>query len=144
MRDQPGSVPAENLTLRELSAGAIWNPSVLPWYNVNMEIWRGEAFAHEVLMVPTILELKEVIRMQSEFLRVASIELVSPGSMNETGRWQIEIVAEITDLVNASGLSIPRCKVEGGRTYRGFELEPNDEGLSESLIYRHGAFAIHR
>ena len=135
MRSQRSSSPAEKLTLHELSAGAIWNPSLLPWYNVNMEIWREDAFAQEVLMVPTMLELKEVIRMQSHSLRITSIELVTPGSMNETGRWQIEVVDEISELLDASGLSIPRCKVEGKRTYRGFSLEPNDEGLTETLIY---------
>lgn len=138
MRSQPSSLPTEELTLRELSAGAIWNPSRLPWYNVNMDIWRNEAFAHEALMVPTMLELKEVIRMEGHFLRITSIELVTPGSMNETGRWQIEIVDQISELLDASGRSIPRCQVEGKRIYRGFNLEPNDEGLTETLIYPSG------
>jgi len=135
MRSQPSSLPTEVLPLRELSTGAIWNRSRLPWYNVNMEIWRDEAFAHETLMVPTMLELKDVIRMEGHFLRITSIELITPGSMNETGQWQIEIIDQISELLDASGRSIPRCKVEGKRIYRGFNLEPNNEGLTETLIY---------
>lgn len=135
MSRAPSPPEAEEVTVHEFSEGAVWNPGLIPWFNVNLEVWRGEAIAYEVLMVPTVPELKTLMGMQSHFIRVASIEYVTPGIMNETGRWQMETVIELTELVDDSGSSIQKCKVEGKRTYRGFSLEPNDDGRVENLIY---------
>jgi hypothetical protein len=90
----------------------------------------------QVLMISTLEGLKDVLGQESEHFTVESIDYVTPGFMNETGRWQIESLVEITELSNDGGWGIPRCKVNDKRVYRELSLEPVPEFWNEQVIFR--------
>jgi len=118
-----------------LNSGGAWCPVLLPWFYVSVQIWRIDHFRYEALIIPTAEGLKRLLDQKNAFLKVDAVDYVTPGDMNESGQWKMELLLEMTDLVNAFGWSIPRCKVEGGRVYRGLALEHEDEWGVERAVY---------
>ena len=122
-----------------LKEGLVWHPSLFPWFWVNVKVSdqdRKGRLDDQVLMISTLEGLKEVLGQGSELFTVESIDYVTPGFMNETGRWQIESLVEITELSNDGGWGIPRCKVNDKRVYRELSLEPVPDFWNEQVIFR--------
>lgn len=119
-----------------LDVRAIWNDSPSPWFLISVQVNHGAGFVDEVLMVPTYIHLKEVTRLVSEQFKIHSVDYVTPGLVNRTGRWKIEPVLELSELTYGDGSRLPRCLVQGNRVYRANRLEHPEEFAVEDLIYR--------
>lgn len=115
--------------------GLVRNAELLPWYHVNVQVLQSETTDHQVLMIPTLDALKEVLKQEGASFTIESIDYVTPGYMNESGQWMMERMLEITELFNAGGWSIPRCKMKDGRIYRALSLEPQQDWGNEQVLY---------
>jgi hypothetical protein len=125
--------PEDNLPVHDfLSEGIVWNPLNFPWFNVTVSI---EGDTGNSFMVPSLDQLKRVLAKQNPRLKVESIDYVTPGCMNGSGHWKMEPLVEVTELFNDFGWSIPRCRVNSDRVYRGISLEPADEWKVERVVY---------
>lgn len=131
--------PMEHRPLHDfLREGTVWHSLEFPWFLVTLHVGRKKDATFEVLMVPSLIELKQIFAQENELFKVKFIEYVTPGFMNESGHWKMERLVRISELFNAFGWSIPRCKVQGQRTYRGLSLELRDEWLTEQIVYSLG------
>ena len=121
-----------------LSVGVLWNDRPLPWFLVSMKVRSERHFLDEVLMVPTYHHLKRVFALADDRFQIQSVDYVSPGHVNQTGKWMIEPVLQLSELTSLEGRRVPRCWVGPARIYRGSRLEYPDELGNEQVIYRNG------
>lgn len=136
MSERPTFTKAQIPMHEFLSEEIVRNEFHFPWFNVSVRSGSGKNATVEVLMIPTLQQLKKVFAQENELFRIESLEYATPGQMNGSEQWRMERVLEISELFNAGGWSIPRCKVEGGRTYRGLSLEPSDEWGDEKVLFQ--------
>lgn len=119
-----------------LTTGVLWNAQRFPWFLVSVRVRDEGRLLDEVLMVPTHLHMKDVVRLVSETFHIVAVDYVSPGHVNGSGKWMIEPVMELSELSSLEGLLVPRCKVAADRVYRGHRLEHSGELGNERTIYR--------
>lgn len=135
VRDRP-KFPMRPIPLHDfMSEEIVWHPVDYPWFNVTIRIADSRCSVPELFMVPTLGHLKKLLIQQNDNFKVESIEYVTPSSMNGTGQWKIERLTEVTELFNEEGWSIPRCRVNNHRVYRGISLEPAEEWPIERPVY---------
>lgn len=120
---------------RDFRDGLVWNSDLKPWFNVNLVIKAKGIQTYECLMAPSVLELRGILSKQSGSLQIQSIDYVTPGKMNESGKWQMETLIEVSELMDPSGMVTVRCRVEGNRIYRDLTLEHKARWYSETLLY---------
>lgn len=120
---------------RDFCDGLVWNSGLKPWFNVNLVIRANGNQSLECLMAPSVTELRKVLSNQNGSLQIQSIDYVTPGKMNESGKWQMETLIEVSELMDPSGMVTLRCRVEGDRIYRDSTLERKAKWYSETLLY---------
>jgi hypothetical protein len=128
--------PTEHLKLHDFMCdGIVWHPIDFPWFNVTLCVGEEHRSSSEVFMISSLDQLKKVLEQQTDSFKVQSIDYVTPGFMNGSGQWRMERLLEISELFNPYGWSIPRCRVDGDRVYKGVRLEPSDEWTIERSVY---------
>lgn len=132
---KPDLHPTDKGFPRDFCDGLVWNADLKPWFNVNLVIKIKGTQSFECLMAPSVLELRKILSKQSGSLQIQSIDYVTPGKMNESGKWQMETLIEVSELMDPAGVVTVRCRVEGNRIYRDLTLEHKARWYSETVLY---------
>lgn len=102
-----------------------------PWFYVTLTERHEELALRNMLMVSDVSTLESLVSEQHRDMKIDAIQLVSPCYMNESCRWMMEPLLELSQ-VNRATAEPPvyiYC-LEGGRQY----LDGNEGPLSEEQI----------
>lgn len=102
-----------------------------PWFYVTLVERHDELTLRNMLMASDVRILESLLSEQHEEMRIEAVQLVSPSYMNESSRWMMEPLLELSQ-VNSTAAEPPIYiyNLEGGKQY----LDGNEGPLSEEQI----------
>ena len=107
-----------------------------PWFYLQAEVREGKEFVGEMLMVPSFDSLKDILEQQHDSFRVRSIQYVTPGFVNKTGQWRMELLLEASEAIIQSGEKIPILTV-AGRTYSPMDISTEIDLTNVKVLFTH-------
>lgn len=108
----------------------------VPWFYVTVtEGSHGETLL-TMLLVQEVSVLEALLAQQNGSMKVESVQLVSPGQINNSGRWLMEPLIELSRITSSEGLTYSFV-VEGGMQYLDrMDTSIHAAGSLGSVIYR--------
>ncbi|AZC18526.1 hypothetical protein [Pseudomonas sp. CMR5c] len=107
-----------------------------PWFYLQAEVREGKEFVGEMFMVSSFDSLKDILEQQHDSFRVRSIQYVTPGFVNKTGHWRMELLLEASEAVGRSGEKIPILTV-AGRTYSQIDISTETDFTNVKVLFSH-------
>jgi hypothetical protein len=107
-----------------------------PWFYLQIVEDDGNEAFRSMLMVPSVPLLEQVIAAQTEHAWLEQAYLVSPGHMNEVGRWLMAPLLEVLSIRDAQGSELGhQYRVEGDRTYSTSASQSLGSRISNHVIF---------
>lgn len=99
-----------------------------PWFYLQLVEDDGGELFRSMLMVPTPVLLEQVVAAKSDHAWIEQAQLVTPSHINDTGRWTMEPLLEVSLILDEQGLEVGyRYRVAGGQAYS-VSVDPFPDG----------------
>ena len=108
--------------------------TVWPWFHIETIDCSGDSHHKGIVFAPNVQLLKDLINAGSRSAWVNQVQVVTPGSMNDTGSWKMEILESLHEVVDSSGeVSGHEYRVATGKVYS--TVETNEISVFRKIIY---------
>ncbi|GGM29798.1 hypothetical protein ACFQDN_20835 [Pseudomonas asuensis] len=98
-----------------------------PWFYLQLVEVDGQEIFRSMLMVPTIPLLEQIVAVKTDNAWIEQALLVSPSSLNKTGRWMMEPLVEVCSIRNEQDRELGYVyRVEGPKTYSTLDFLVNE------------------
>ncbi|MEG0323666.1 MAG: hypothetical protein RR619_06680, partial [Raoultibacter sp.] len=92
--------------------------TVWPWFHVETIDWGGNRPRKGIVLAPNVQLLRDLIGCGNKTARVNQVQIVTPGAMNGTGSWKMEVLEELYEVIDSKGqVSGHDYQVAGGFVY---------------------------
>jgi hypothetical protein len=109
---------------------------IWPWFYLQIVQDDGEEAFRNMLMVPSVPLLEQVIAAQSDHVWLERALLVTPEHMNKVDRWMMEPLLEVSSIRDARGNELGhQYRVEGDRTYSTSASQRPDSRMITHVIF---------
>ena len=113
-----------------------------PWFYLQLVEEDGGELFRSMLMVPTPVQLEQVVAVKDDHAWIEQAQLVTPSHINDTERWTMEPLLEVSLILDDQGLELGyRYRVEGGREYS-VSVDPFPDGQLKTHIIFSAAWHI--
>ncbi|MNF98321.1 hypothetical protein D3C84_811770 [compost metagenome] len=89
-----------------------------PWFYVGLARRSGEEIMNSMLLIPSTQAFEQLLEQQGKDIWLKDVQLVTPGYMNGSDFWKMELLLEICEVIDDRDNSYSYVyKLEGERLY---------------------------
>ena len=104
-----------------------------PWFHVETIDCSGNGINRGVVFAPSVPLLADLIGGESKTAWINQVQVVTPGEINGTGSWRMEVLISLHELVNSAGQVVGHAyRVAAGAEY---STVANYDQHRRNLIY---------
>lgn len=74
-----------------------------PWFHVETQDHSGNSVHEGVVLAPSVPLLADLIRGESSTAWINQVQVVTPGELNGSGNWKMEVLVSLHEVVDNAG-----------------------------------------
>jgi len=96
--------------IRSTSGFQFWSlvelETVWPWFHVETIDCTEDSHHKGIVLAPNVQLLSDLITSGSQTSWVQQVQVITPGSMNGTGSWKMEVLESLHEVIGSSGQAL--------------------------------------